>query len=22
WLDAGARMGLFAVPEEGHLFTV
>lgn len=22
WLDAGARAGLFAVPEEGHLFTV
>ena len=22
WLDAGARIGLFAVPEEGHLFTV
>jgi len=22
WLDAGARLGLFAVPEEGHLFTV
>ncbi|WP_136716006.1 DUF357 domain-containing protein [Halorientalis salina] len=22
WLDAGARMGLFDVPEEGHLFTV
>lgn len=22
WLDAGARAGLFAVPDEGHLFTV
>ncbi|MFB6179389.1 MAG: DUF357 domain-containing protein [Halorientalis sp.] len=22
WLDAGARMGLFDVPEDGHLFTV
>ncbi|MEF8781726.1 MAG: DUF357 domain-containing protein [Haloarculaceae archaeon] len=22
WLDAGARIGLFDVPEEGHLFTV
>ena len=22
WLDAGARVGLFEVPEEGHLFTV
>ena len=22
WLDAGARVGLFAVPTEGHLFTV
>ncbi|WP_246982630.1 DUF357 domain-containing protein [Halorientalis marina] len=22
WLDAGARMGLFDVPDEGHLFTV
>ena len=22
WLDAGARIGLFAVPTEGHLFTV
>jgi hypothetical protein len=22
WLDAGARLGLFDVPEEGHLFTV
>lgn len=22
WLDAGARMGLFDVPREGHLFTV
>ena len=22
WLDAGARMGLFDVPEHGHLFTV
>ncbi|MFB6128220.1 MAG: DUF357 domain-containing protein [Halorhabdus sp.] len=22
WLDAGARLGLFAVPQEGHLFTV
>lgn len=22
WLDAGARIGLFAVPKEGHLFTV
>jgi hypothetical protein len=22
WLDAGARIGLFEVPEEGHLFTV
>ncbi|WP_136687792.1 DUF357 domain-containing protein [Halorhabdus amylolytica] len=22
WLDAGARIGLFAVPEDGHLFTV
>ena len=21
WLDAGARIGLFDVPEEGHLFT-
>jgi hypothetical protein len=21
WLDAGARIGLFAVPTEGHLFT-
>jgi hypothetical protein len=22
WLDAGARIGLFDVPESGHLFTV
>jgi len=22
WLDAGARIGLFDVPEDGHLFTV
>jgi hypothetical protein len=22
WLDAGARLGVFSVPEEGHLFTV
>ena len=22
WLDAGARIGLFDVPEAGHLFTV
>jgi hypothetical protein len=22
WLDAGARVGLFDVPSEGHLFTV
>ncbi|MFC7072563.1 DUF357 domain-containing protein [Halovenus rubra] len=22
WLDAGARLGLLAVPQEGHLFTV
>ncbi|MFC7154693.1 DUF357 domain-containing protein [Halomarina halobia] len=22
WLDAGARVGLFDVPDEGHLFTV
>ncbi|MFC5973170.1 DUF357 domain-containing protein [Halomarina salina] len=22
WLDAGARIGVFDVPEEGHLFTV
>lgn len=22
WLDAGARIGLFEVPQEGHLFTV
>lgn len=22
WLDAGARLGVFAVPEEGHLFTI
>ncbi|WP_254863673.1 DUF357 domain-containing protein [Halovivax gelatinilyticus] len=22
WLDAGARVGLFSVPTEGHLFTV
>lgn len=22
WLDAGARMGIFDVPTEGHLFTV
>jgi len=22
WLDAGARVGLFDVPQEGHLFTV
>ena len=22
WLDAGARIGVFVVPEEGHLFTV
>ena len=22
WLDAGARLGLFDVPEEGHLFTI
>jgi hypothetical protein len=21
WLDAGARVGLFDVPREGHLFT-
>jgi hypothetical protein len=22
WLDAGARVGLFDAPEEGHLFTI
>jgi hypothetical protein len=22
WLDAGARIGLFDVPSEGHLFTI
>jgi hypothetical protein len=22
WLDAGARIGLFEVPTEGHLFTI
>jgi hypothetical protein len=22
WLDAGARIGLFDIPSEGHLFTV
>ncbi len=22
WLDAGARVGLFEVPREGHLFTI
>ena len=22
WLDAGARIGVFAVPEDGYLFTV
>ena len=22
WLDAGARIGLFEVPSEGHLFTI
>ncbi|QLD84450.1 DUF357 domain-containing protein [Natronomonas halophila] len=22
WMDAGARMGIFEVPTEGHLFTV
>ncbi|ELY81187.1 DUF357 domain-containing protein [Natrinema pallidum] len=22
WLDAGARIGLFDVPKDGHLFTV
>ncbi|PSP54206.1 DUF357 domain-containing protein [Halobacteriales archaeon QH_7_68_42] len=22
WLDAGTRIGLFDVPDEGHLFTV
>jgi hypothetical protein len=22
WLDAGARLGVLSVPEEGHLFTV
>jgi hypothetical protein len=22
WLDAGARIGLFDVPEKGHLFTI
>ncbi|AUV81462.1 DUF357 domain-containing protein [Salinigranum rubrum] len=22
WLDAGVRMGLFAVPDDSHLFTV
>jgi hypothetical protein len=22
WMDAGARIGLFEVPDEGHLFTV
>lgn len=22
WLDAGARLGLFDVPHEGHLFTI
>ena len=22
WLDAGARLGLFEVPTDGHLFTV
>lgn len=21
WMDAGARIGIFEVPEEGHLFT-
>jgi hypothetical protein len=21
WLDAGARLGIFAVPSDGHLFT-
>ncbi len=22
WLDAGARLGVFSVPTEGHLFTI
>ena len=22
WLDAGARLGVFSVPSEGHLFTI
>ena len=22
WLDAGVRMGLFAVPDDSHLFTM
>ena len=22
WLDAGARLGIFDVPSEGHLFTI
>lgn len=22
WLDAGARLGVFDVPDEGHLFTI
>lgn len=22
WLDAGARIGVFSVPSEGHLFTI
>lgn len=22
WLDAGARIGIFSVPSEGHLFTI
>lgn len=22
WLDAGARLGIFDVPDEGHLFTI
>jgi hypothetical protein len=22
WLDAGARLGLFDVPDDGHLFTI
>lgn len=22
WLDAGARVGIFSVPDDGHLFTI